>query len=158
MPIALTEGGGQADINKIPVSYADLSSLPGNPLALDRYFGSLPHGTMPAAVSEFQIIEDLVISYVMPPALTAELYRALGDVPGVTVNDHAVDEAGRTGIGFQISIPTPFNPHGVDQLILDPSTYEWIGYSGGSGMLGNNPTAVLQSSLVSGPGVLPSRG
>jgi hypothetical protein len=154
--MALTEGGAQADINRIPVSYAHLSSLPRNPVALDRYFASLVPG-VPAAQSEFQIIEDLVISYVMPPALTAELYRALGDVPGVTVNDHAVDAAGRTGIGFQISIPTPFNPHGFDQLILDPSTYKWVGYSGASGMLmpGNSATAVLKSSLVSGPGVVP---
>ena len=158
LPTALTEGGAQADINTIPVSYADLSSLPGNPVTLDRYFASLRGPGESAAVSEFQIIEDLVISYVMPPALTAELYRALGDVPGVTVNDHAVDAAGRTGIGFQISIPTPVNPHPVDQLILDPSTYEWMGYTSSLsafGSLKGLETAVLKSSLVSGPGVVP---
>lgn len=157
-PIALTEGGGQADINTIPVSYADLSSLPGNPVTLDRYFGSLHVPGESAAVSEFQIIYDLVISYMMPPALTAELYRALADVPGVTVNDHAVDAAGRTGIGFQSPVP-PSRLYTVDQLILDPSTYELMGYSSGLSLNGLPPaglsTAVLKSSLVSGPGVVP---
>ena len=165
-PITLTEGGAQADINTIPVSYADLSSLPRNPVTLDRYFGSLHAPGESAAFSEFQIIYDLVISYVMPPGLTAELYRALADVPGVTVNDHAVDAAGRTGIGFQG--PVPFKPHSVgprfiiysvDQLILDPSTYELMGYSSGFSLNGLPPaglsTAVLKSSLVSGPGVVP---
>ena len=167
--LALTLGGGQADINKVPISYADLSSLPSNPLALDRYFGSLHGPGESAALSEFQIIYDLLISYVMPPALTAELYRALGDVPGVTVNDHAVDAAGRTGIGFQISIPPTRGLYPDDQLILDPSTYEVMGYSSGFSLPVSNSsgfslpggdvkgisTAVLTSSLVSGPGVVP---
>jgi hypothetical protein len=159
IPIALTEGGPQADINTIPVSYADLSSLPANPVTLDRYFSSLYGPRQSATVTEFQTIEDLLISYVMPPALTAELYRALGDVPGITVNDHAVDAAGRTGIGFQI---TPVDPrtglHAFYQLILDPSTYEWMGYSWSFGLPGLQQvqaTAVLKSSLVSGPGVVP---
>jgi hypothetical protein len=165
-PLVLTEGGGQADINQIPVSYAGLSSLPRNPVSLDRYFGSLHGRGESAASSEFQIIYDLVISYVMPPALTAELYRALGEVPGVTVNDHAVDAAGRTGIGFQSPVPFipdpggPFVLYPVDQLILDPSTYELMGYSSGFSLrslqhTAGLSTAVLKSSLVSGPGVVP---
>jgi hypothetical protein len=174
LPTVLTEGGGQADINPIPVSYAKLTSLPVNPLALDRYFGSLHGHGGSAAFSEFQIIYDLVVSYVMPPALTAELYRALGDVPGITVNDHAVDAAGRTGIGFQSPVPVipphqagAFPIYPVDQLILDPSTYELMGYVMGYSVA-HDPsgsrlswhtagisTAVLKSSLVSGPGVVP---
>ncbi len=41
------------------------------------------------------------MTYLMPPSLTAELYRALGNIPGVTVNQHAVNVAGRAGIGFE---------------------------------------------------------
>jgi hypothetical protein len=52
----------------------------------------------PPAIREFDAIEDMITSYVMPPQLTAELYRALGDIPGVTVDEHAVDVAGRPGI------------------------------------------------------------
>jgi hypothetical protein len=149
----LGQFGGQ-----IPVSYAGLSSLPGNPLALDRYFGSLHLDVQqPAANREFRIIEDLLISYVMPPALTAELYRALGDVPGVTVNDHAVDAAGRTGLGLQISVPTTNGPpaYQVDELVINPSTYELMGWQAflrGQLLWG---TAVVKSALVSGPWVVP---
>ena len=67
----------------------------------------------------------------MPPALTAELYRALGDIPGVTVDQHAVDVAGRAGIGFQITAPrsaaSPEPVREVAQLILNPKTYDLMG-------------------------------
>jgi hypothetical protein len=150
----LGQFGGQ-----IPVSYAGLSSLPGNPLALDRYFGRLHLGVQqPAANREFRIIEALLVSYVMPPALTAELYRALGDIPGVTVNDHAVDAAGRTGLGLQISIPTwPVNQQAgwVDELVINPSTYELMGWQDflRGRLIGG--TAVVKSARVSGPWVVP---
>jgi hypothetical protein len=150
----LGQFGGQ-----IPVSYAGLSSLPRNPLALDRYFGSLHLAVQQSAANrEFRIIEDLLISYVMPPALTAELYRALGDVPGVTVNNHAVDVAGRTGLGFQISVPTyPPGPpaYQVDELVINPSTYELMGWQ--SFLRGQliGGTAVVKSARVSGPWVVP---
>ena len=144
---------------EIPVSYADLSSLPGNPVALDRYFASLHLAVQQSAANrEFRIIEDLLVSYVMPPALTAELYRALGDVPGVTVNDHAVDAASRTGLGFQISIPTwPASQQAglVDELVINPSTYQWMGWQSfarGQPLWG---TAVVKSARVSGPWVVP---
>ncbi len=38
----------------------------------------------------------------VPPRLTAELYHALGDLPRVTLDRHAVDAAGRHGVGFRI--------------------------------------------------------
>ena len=89
--------GGQS--GKIPVSYAGLSSLPRDPAALDRYLRRLsvphPRGWGSPAAREFTIIEMMLASYVMPPRLTAELYRALGQIPGVRVDDHAVDVAGR---------------------------------------------------------------
>lgn len=190
---ALTLGG------PIPVSYSGLESLPANPEALDRYLASLPDSwflklpaitgvlswstaapVFPAPAREFTDIENLLISYQMPPALTAELYRALGDIPGVTVDDHAIDAAGRTGLGFQftmpsgdyepvnLSYPRPNGPvvgyHSVTvQLIVDPRTYHWMGYGyqgfcpscGQRGSVTGAGTAVLQSALVSGPGVMP---
>ena len=59
----------------------------------------------PTPVREFEVIKELLTTYVMPPALTAELYRALGSIPGVTVDHDTVDGAGRLGIGFQITLP-----------------------------------------------------
>jgi hypothetical protein len=161
----LTTDGLGADI---PLTYAELGSLPRSPAALDRYLASLPlPGGEPAPVREFEIIGGLLITYVMPPALTAELYRALGDIPGVTVDQHAVDVAGRAGIGFQITAPhspaadAPVRE--VAQLILNPKTYDLMAVQ----TLSTNQrpsslprhtlsgTAILKTALVSGPGILP---
>jgi hypothetical protein len=166
-PIVMTDDRGKnvgigSLSGKIPVSYASLSSLPRDPVALDRYLASLPlPGWGPAPVREFEIIKELLITYVMPPGLTAELYRALGNIPGVTVDRHATDIAGRHGVGFRIALPASQRA-GFDELILDPTTFavmgqEFIrgpaaGAQAGQIMLG---TAVLKTALVSGPGKRP---
>ena len=155
----------------VPVTYAGLKSLPRSPAALDRYLAKLPlRGWGPAPYREFDIISALLFTYVMPPAVTAELYRALGDIPGVTADRHAVDVAGRAGIGFQVTAPAaPQGPsadahaRAVVQLILNPKTYDLMGrqtfdteqrgFAGPRhGMYG---TAILKRALVSGPGVRP---
>jgi hypothetical protein len=142
---------------KVPVSYAGLRSLPRSPAGLDRYLAGLPlRGWGPAPVREFEIIKELLTTYVMPPALTAELYRALGSIPGVTVDHDAVDVAGRRGIGFQITLPRLAGGE-IDQLILDPATYRLMGQQlilAGSGRVLSG-TAILAAAPVSGPGVLP---
>jgi hypothetical protein len=170
---------GPAGLALIPVTYAGLKSLPRSPAALDRYLARLPlpgvrHGYLarlplrdwgPAPYREFNIISALLFTYVMPPALTAELYRALGDIPGVTVDRHVVDVAGRAGIGFQITAPRSQDDAGVgvvDQLILNPKTYDLMGQqSFDTGQ--RRPSvprhvygrAILKTALVSGPGVRP---
>jgi hypothetical protein len=142
----------------IPVRYADLGSLPRNPQALLRYLANLPlyhrSGWGPAPVREFDIIEELLITYVMPPRLTAELYRALGDIPGVTVNDHAADVAGRRGVGFI----GPAGPGGGnEEIILNPHTYHLMGHDllWGPQHQPLNGVAYLQVALVQRPGMLP---
>jgi hypothetical protein len=168
---------GPGKLALMPVTYAGLKSLPRSPAALDRYLARLPlrgpldgylarlpvRGWGPAPYREFDIISALLITYVMPPALTAELYRALGDIPGVTVDRHAVDVAGRDGIGFQITAPRMQNAAGVVvQLILNPKTYDVMGQqSFDTGQ--RRPSvprhvygsAILKAALVSGPGVRP---
>jgi hypothetical protein len=166
-PIVMTGDRGENDgfgatSGKIPVPYAGLSSLPRDPVALDRYLAALPlPGWGPVPVREFEILKELLTTYVMPPALTAELYQALGNIPGVTVDRHATDIAGRHGIGFRIALPTSQGA-GFDELILDPATFavmgqqltlgQAAGVKAGQIMLG---TAVLKTALVSGPGKLP---
>lgn len=65
----------------------------------------MPGDSGPPYVRAVGVIGQLLSCYVMPPRLTAELYRALGDIPGVTVDDHAVDVAGQPGIGFLLRVP-----------------------------------------------------
>jgi hypothetical protein len=161
VPVPEDGGGGWAVAisgGKIPVSYAALSSLPRDPRALDRYLGrlSVPHpgGWGSPAAREFTIIEMMLTSYVMPPRLTAELYRALGDIPGVTVDGQAVDVAGRPGVGF-VSPALP--GAGNTEIILSPRTYRLMG---DDLLLGPrhqliSGTAILRETPVSGPGVWP---
>lgn len=145
---------------RVPICYADLGSLPSSPLALNRYLSGLDlPGWGPAPVREFEIIKDLLTTYVMPPALTAELYQALGDIPGVTVDQHAVDVAGRHGIGFRVALPRSASG-GFDEIIINPRSYLLMGqqlianWPGSRGkVLGG--TAILRMALVSGPGKQP---
>ena len=139
---------------RIPVSYTGLGSLPTDPQALDRYIGRLHlRGWGSPATAEFQVIQDLLLTYVMPPARTAELYQALGDIPGVTVDQHAVDVAGRSGVGLRIEIlGSP------DEMIFNPHTYRLMGQQlviSHSGRNVLNGTAILREAPVSGPGVKP---
>jgi hypothetical protein len=98
---------------------------------------------------------------VMPPALTAELYRVLGNIPGVTVDRHAADIAGRHGIGFRIALPDGQGA-GFDELILDPRTYALMGQQATAGPAAGakagqviGGVAIVKSALVSGPGAMP---
>jgi hypothetical protein len=58
------------------------------------------------------------------PRLTAELYRAVGEIPGVTVDTHTVGVAGRPGIGFLHSVQPAA---GAEEVIIDPHTYRLMG-------------------------------
>jgi hypothetical protein len=160
LPYLVPQGGWAVGsvTGKIPVSYAALRSLPRDPRALDRYLGRLrlPHlnGWGPPPAREFAIIEMMLTSYLMPPRLTAELYRALGAIPGVTVSDHAVDVAGRHGVGF-ISPALPGGDR--KEIILNSHSYDLMGDNllGGASQRLVDGTAILQKALVSGPGVWP---
>jgi hypothetical protein len=158
-------GGGQGVVrvtvglaSDLPVSYADLGSLPPSPLALARYLGSLPlPGYDSAADRGFEVIKGMLMTYVMPPRLTAELYRALSYLPGVTVDNHAVDVAGQHGIGFKIYLGRYV---GIDEIVVDPHTYYFMGQ--GITAIGNagssaqrSGAAILREAFVSGPGVRP---
>jgi hypothetical protein len=148
-------------ITHIPITYPGLGSLPSRPQALLRYLANLarPHTSYygSALTQDFARIEELVTTYVMPPSLTAELYRALGDIPGVRVNGHAEDVAGRQGIGFI----SPSQPSGGNmELIFDSKTYRLIGddFLSGPSHRPVSGTAILRQALVSGPGASPQSG
>ncbi len=162
-PFVVPHGGWTSSslTGKIPVSYAGLGSLPRDPGALDRYFGHLKlAGWGPAPFREFQVIQELLTSYVMPPRLTAELYLALADIPGVTADPHAVDVAGRHGTAFRIAVP-PAAGGGLTEIIIDPVTFHLMGTAltatAPARDFGKvvNGTAILRMALVSGPGVRP---
>lgn len=163
-PFVVPKGGWTVDelTWNIPISYADLGSLPRDPGALVRYLGhlKLPGRPDPAPLRAFEIIQDLLTSYVMPPRLTAELYLALADISGVTADPHAVDVAGRHGTGFRMALPAA-EGGGLMEIIIDPVTFRLMG----TDLIATAPardigrvmtgTAILRLALVSGPGVRP---
>jgi hypothetical protein len=112
------------------LSYASLGSLPRSPDALARYLGRLllPPGTGlgRGGSRAFFLIYTVLSTYVLPPRLTAELYLALGAIPGLTVDPHATDVAGRPGIGLVL----PMGPGSrlTQEIVLAPRTYHLLGY------------------------------
>ena len=149
-------------IEKSKISYADLGSLPSDPRAVIRYLlRKVPtaqvwagvHGAYtyrPVTLPRFRVfntISWLLYTYVVPPGVAAELYQVLGDVPGIALDRHLTDVAGRTGIGFVVR---GSKYHVVQSIILNPRTYQLMA-------VGNarEGIAVLREALVSGPGKLP---
>jgi hypothetical protein len=148
-------------------SYAGLSTLPGDPETLARQLMRAPAGqqghwtTAQGAWNAFNGIEGALTDYVVPPKVAAELYRALGDIPGVTADMNAVDPAGRRGPALVLTVTG--NPGGpwTAEVFLDPGTYQLTGYSEHFPAQcqcpspGSGETAILNQALVSGPGVRP---
>ncbi|MBV9794553.1 MAG: hypothetical protein JO016_11505 [Actinobacteria bacterium] len=127
------------------VPYRDFGRLPSDPQALIRYLTNLA-GPGQGDEGAFLTIEGTLINGA-PPAVAAKLYRALGDIPGVTVNDDAVDVAGRHGVAFA---------RGGEEVILSKGSYRFMGFvsddAAGHVLDGE---AVLQRVPVSGPFVRP---
>lgn len=136
-----------------PLDYGDLESLPSSSDALIKLLGGLgPQlpgpvvGCVEKAVycDAFQMITQLFGGYVLPPAVAAKLFTAIGDIPGVTVVPNAVGASGQHGIAFRLKLKT-----GYQQLILNPVTYKYVGGPG------YNDAVIAREVFVSGPGVRP---
>lgn len=148
------------------VTYEGLATIPRDPKALVRYLMRAPGGqqghwtTADGAWNAFNGIVGALISYAVPPKVAAELYLALADIPGVTVDKNALDAAGRRGPALVLTKNMPGGPW-ITEIFLNPRTYQLMGDderfpvqcqcpSPGSG-----ETAILRQAPVSGPGVRP---
>jgi hypothetical protein len=141
------------------ISYAALSSLPGDPGELAGLLAKtpVPRDAAYHAGHAFEMIAELFQRFVMPPAPAAGVFRAVAAIPGVTADENAVDVAGRHGAGFLLAGAAGGN----QEILIGPETYRFRGYqflgegrdlrsAGGWGI------AVLHQELVSGPGVRPA--
>jgi hypothetical protein len=153
------------------VPYSSIGSLPASPRALidrlSRISGALYwpwfYTTRPTHdTTAFVVIGTMLQSYVMPPRFTAELYRALGDIPGVTVDRNAVTVADQRGIGFRLSFQ--FRPgfgtgSRAGEIIVSRRTYTYLGQYYAVPPLTHEGRglgeALLRQAFVSGPGVKP---
>jgi hypothetical protein len=157
------------------VRYAQLSTLPASPRQLISVLAARnPNGYLYAmffqaghlvamkagksfdlqastespAFRAFSVICSLLSAYVMPPRLTAELYQALGDLPGVEIHRNAADVTGRHGIAFYM----PARPHSRsgEDIIVNPRTYQLMAFG-----TRHDGAALLRQALVAGPGIRP---
>ena len=155
------QGGGWSRDTVQQALYRELSSLPANPVAIDRYLARLSYPNASATqtndeVAAFSTIEQLLSSAILPPSLNAELYRALGDIPTVEVRSHVTDIDGRAGIAFVM----PENSQSSNQeIILDAKDYTYLAQAAWQPSNGTpnsaipfTETAVLRTTLVAGPG------
>ena len=157
--------------------YSQLGSLPKDPAALDAYLAHLAYPNPDATqankdVADFSTIDAMLSTYVLPPALTAELYHALADIPTITARTDVTDIDGRSGMAFVL----PATPQSVNlEIILSSTDYRMLAdaswgnggptkrnvvngtYIGESGPVLFNEMAILSEAFVSGPGVLPSQ-
>lgn len=167
-------GGGMGTTDTSP-KYSQLGSLPKDPAALDAYLAHLSYPNPDATqankdVADFTTIETMLSTYVLPPALTAELYHALADIPTITARKDVTDIDGRSGAAFVL----PATPQSVNlEIILSSTDYRMLAQAswgnggpikpqvvngtviGESGPVAFNEQAILSEAFVSGPGVLP---
>lgn len=167
-------GGGMGTTDTSP-KYSQLGSLPKDPAALDAYLAHLSYPNPDATqankdVADFSTIETMLSTYVLPPALTAELYHALADIPTITARKDVTDIDGRSGAAFVL----PATPQSVNlEIILSSTDYRMLAQAswgnggpikpqvvngtviGESGPVAFNEQAILSEAFVSGPGVLP---
>ena len=162
-----SSGGPGAQLTGWPASswagmYPYLASLPPRPAALRKIILANNDDDPSAA---FTAIENLFGNFPLSARIQAELYAVLVSLPGVGFTGHAVDAAGRPGIGLYL-----VHDGHLDGVIVNPRTYVYMG--GLSIAVGAHPssdallahpadgtvlesTAVLNAGIVSQPGQVP---
>jgi hypothetical protein len=169
--------GAPLELQVFPaVGYSQLGALPAGPVALEQYLANAGwrnefapgEQVSPAAgnrnASAFDQITAMLWLYTMPSKLTAELYHALADVPGVTVDPRATDLAGRPGVAFVLP-PADGYPYRLE-LVLNQSDYrltglqQWfVGRVAGQTGIHTVPLAqfaLLRTAFVARPGDVPA--
>ena len=99
--------------------YAYLASLPAQPAALRKIILANNHDDPTAA---FTAIESIFGNFPLSVQFQAELYAVLISLPGVGFTDHAVDPAGRPGIGLYL-----VHDGLLEGIIVNPRTYVYMG-------------------------------
>ncbi len=157
-------GRHETDPNQQPSlndpTYAYLATLPTDPDALLKllYAAGPKEQNKALDSSAFSRAGALLGDQILPPAVSAALYRAVAKIPGVVVADDAVDASGRHGV----AVAEQFGDT-QQRWIFDPTSYEFLGENevvtkaGPYGKAGDvlRQTAVLQRAAVDQAGDLP---
>jgi hypothetical protein len=143
-----------APMNDNIPAYSQLGSLPADPAALDAYLARLVYpDSTPTKVQQglaaFSVIDDMLMNYVLPPGLEAEVYQALAAIPEVTVDSHVTAVDGRAGVAFVLPT-TPQSDKAA--IILDASDYSFLARASWDPDGSLIEFAVVQMVIVGAPG------
>jgi hypothetical protein len=142
--------------------YQYLASLPAQPTALRKIILANNNGDPSAA---FTAIQVLFGNFPLSARFQAELYAVLVSLPGIHFTSHAVDAAGRAGIGLYL-----VRGDRVNVVIVNPRTYVYMGalsiavqgqpsydtlvaHPSSAAII--ESAAILNSGIVSRPGQVP---
>lgn len=146
-------------------NYRHLSTLPTDPDAMLRWLRAQGDGDgaerRDRDQDAFALLSSLVRESLIPPKVSAALYRAAAAIPGILVVQDAVDAADRHGVA--IVRYDAYNPGVREELIFDKDTLRYLGSRSVAtkathGMEAGqvlDTTAVLQTAVVDKPGLLP---
>ncbi|WUG00759.1 CU044_5270 family protein [Streptomyces sp. NBC_00467] len=106
-------------------SYRHLQTLPTDPDGMLKWLHRVSENGKSEDQSTFTLVGDLLGESLMPPDVSAALYRAAAKIPGVEVVEDTVDAAGRRGVGVARE------SDGVrEELIFDKTTKAYLGERG----------------------------
>jgi hypothetical protein len=130
-------------------TYRLMQSIPTDPQALLQYLQAGKKWTNDGPAQE---IGDLIREAIVPPALSAALYRTAELLPGATLVPDAVNAVGRHGVGIAWDTGDYRT-----EWIFDKTTLQYIGerdFNVKTGVV-NGESAITQSAFVSKAGQLP---
>jgi hypothetical protein len=144
-----TPGGGDG---WPPMRFEALERLPTDPGRLLLHIRDWPEDGLerddPMSPEDHHLAYDYLSMLLfhqppMPPALRAAAFEAMARIPGVRTRERVADARGRPGL--EISRP------GAGQaLILDPATYEYLGFSDTDVNDDGVPVSRLSSRVAAG--------
>ncbi|WP_427922776.1 CU044_5270 family protein [Streptomyces sp. cg40] len=125
------------------LTFRQLQALPVDPDALLKKFSS--DAKVPAARRTETVVENLgaiVGEATLLPDLSAAIYRAMAELPGVSVVDHVKDAAGREGVGLTFKDA--------------PKGYAWVFDSSSLVYRGTTKAALLGVGVADRAGEVPA--
>jgi hypothetical protein len=131
---ALRGGSGRATPIEAPTPgiasntyYRHLETLPTDPDKMLDWLHKASDGGKSEAQNTFVLVGDLIRESLVPPKVSAALYRAAARIPGVTLVPDATDATGRQGI----AVGRVDEQSGLrDEWVFDKKTYEYLGERG----------------------------
>jgi hypothetical protein len=133
-------------------TYRLLRSLPKKPQALLATLRKVKYPGVPADEAAFFTIGNIQES-VVPPDVSAALYRAAALLPEVTAGPSAYDPIGRPGLEVSFILG------GVsEEWVFDAGTLRLLGETGFSNGVLTSESAILKRAIVDRAGELPSGG